>query len=81
MEEQMVDADNKIVVSCPKCCNQNAIYLIVGSKIQEGMNVQWCDSCCLPYIVDIKTKLLCEIEYYTTERVKNAIVFDQKPVL
>jgi len=71
MKEAFIDANNKIITSCPNCGNQNAVYLIIRGEIRTGLDTQWCDNCELPYVVEIETELTCKIQYYSTEKVKD----------
>ena len=50
--------DQKIIVVCPKCGNQNVIYLIhLNRLIEHELKAQWCDNCKLPYVVEIECNL------------------------
>lgn len=70
MKKEFVDSSNKIITSCPKCQNQASLYLISSNQLKTGTQVQWCENCELPYLVDIKTELTCEVYYYSCEKVK-----------
>ena len=61
-EEPFIDSDQKIIVSCPDCGNQNAIYLITSNRLTEGLQPQWCDCCNKPYIVEVESELKTKIK-------------------
>ena len=58
-KEQFVDGDYKIIVECPECGDQTAIYLIRCNQIIKGYCPQYCDNCKMPYLVEVKTDLTC----------------------
>lgn len=72
MNDEIIDADYKIITSCPDCDNQSALYLIKCNRPIDGTEVQWCDSCSKPYIVDVKIEMTCKVEYYRTDKVKQS---------
>ena len=71
MGEAFIDSDNKIITGCPKCGNQNAVYLICSNQIKDGFKTEWCDNCKLPYVIELKVELTAQIRYYSCKEEKN----------
>lgn len=66
--EAFIDSANKIITSCPICGNQHILYLIRANNLISGPEVQYCENCDLPYIVDVKTELKANIEVYSCKK-------------
>jgi ssDNA-binding Zn-finger/Zn-ribbon topoisomerase 1 len=66
--EAFIDSENKIITSCPVCGNQHRLYLIKANNLVSGPQVQYCEICDLPYIVDLKTELKVNIEVFSCKK-------------
>lgn len=64
LEEQFVDGENKIIIDCPCCGNQEAVYLIRANRFIDGLQASQCDSCKTIYVINIETKFTCRAEVY-----------------
>lgn len=73
--EEIIDADNKIITSCPKCMSQNHLYLIRGSQLKgcwgDKTEVIDCDSCRTKYLVEVSTELKCYTRYFNCEEINH----------
>ena len=67
MEEQFIDAENKIIIDCPQCGNQEAVYLIRANRLINGLQASRCDACKTYYVINIATEITCEAEVYKCE--------------
>ena len=70
MRKEFIDEEDKIITSCPECGNQSAFYLINLHNIRSGFQVQYCDNCNNPYIVELETELTCKTRTYKCIEVK-----------
>lgn len=64
-----IDSENKIVTECPDCHQQSFIYLIRNNTLTKGYQVEHCDFCNNPYVIDLEVKLTAKICVFKCEEI------------
>lgn len=69
-EDAFIDCDNKIITECPECSEQHCLYMITGNKIMDNLQIQYCDNCHKPYVVELDVTFEAKIETYGCYKTK-----------